>query len=82
VDERSGDAEIREGNGPNGRSGRITRVTAKSARSAVPPGDNAGIVNLSDAESGVRGSLAGFRRLHFNDQSDSDFPLGFGHDRG
>jgi len=82
-DELSGDdvpamPNYENGNGPNGRSGPITRVTAKALGGAT--GDNAGIVNLSDP-SRRPGITRTVPPLHFTDQSDSDFPLGFGHDR-
>ncbi|TWT73866.1 GEVED domain-containing protein [Allorhodopirellula solitaria] len=66
------------GNGPGGRSGPITRATALAL--GGQDGDNAGIVNLSDPSRrpGITRSLF---PLHFFDQSDSDFPLGFGVDR-
>ncbi|EMI54063.1 peptidase domain protein [Rhodopirellula sallentina SM41] len=67
------------GNGPDGRSGPIARgrATALGGQS----GDNLGIVNLSDPS-----RRAGQTRTLFPIQSDplfndTDFPLGFGHDR-
>ncbi len=67
------------GNGPDGRSGPIARgrATALGGQS----GDNLGIVNLSDPS-----RRPGQTRTLFPIQSDplfndTDFPLGFGHDR-
>ncbi|MCM2374200.1 dockerin type I domain-containing protein [Aporhodopirellula aestuarii] len=65
------------GNGPGGRSGPIARgrATALGGQS----GDNLGIVNLSDPS-----RRPGQTRTLFPIQSqgnDTDFPLGFGHDR-